>query len=116
MTPSRVREDSAQREQPFAPIAQKLAAASASSQAWNRALEQARDFAHLAGAQVEEWMVWVGWCLHVGCDTCAEQGHAAECWGTKGCHGYLNGCGCTDCAAQQTRDAAAAAGGMETGS
>ena len=72
------------------------------------ALERAVPFAQLSNrAGVQQWMLWDGWCLHVGCDVCADHGPAAPCWGHSGCHGWIEGCGCTRCATRQVRELAA---------
>lgn len=68
---------------------------------------RARQFAKQAASRLQPWMHWDGWVLFVGCDVCLDDGVDAECWGREGCHGYTNGCGCTDCAHQQAIDAAA---------
>jgi hypothetical protein len=77
-----------------------------------RRLVLAGDFAQQATGRrvVEPWMIAGLWCLHVGCDECADQGPAAACWARTSCHGYTNGCGCTDCAARQVYDIQVAAG------
>jgi hypothetical protein len=58
----------------------------------------AKTFAERHGLKVEDWMEWDGWTEYVGCNICDELGPDAECWGYTGCHGYINGCGCKDCA------------------
>lgn len=73
---------------------------------FDRRLRQAGDFAAQATGHrvVEPWMLARTWCLHVGCDECFDLGIVAACWGQTVCHGYTNGCGCTDCAARQVHD------------
>lgn len=67
-------------------------------------LAQLRDFLRLSGAPVVEgWMFARRWCLHIGCDVCADAGPAAACWGADECHGFANGCGCVSCAVKQIR-------------
>jgi len=61
-------------------------------------LARAKEYADEHGTEVEEWMVWEGWKLHIGCEDCNEGGPSAHCWGYIGCHGYYKGCGCEDCA------------------
>ncbi len=58
----------------------------------------AKEFAEWHGVEVQEWMLWDGWHLWVGCEVCAEEGEDAPCWGYQGCHGHKNGCGCFGCA------------------
>lgn len=57
----------------------------------------ARALAQEHGARVTAWMLWPGWTHAIGCETCRELGPAATCWGAIGCHGFLSGCGCTQC-------------------
>jgi len=57
----------------------------------------ARVLAREHGARVTAWMLWPGWTHAIGCKTCRELGPAAPCWGAIGCHGFLSGCGCTQC-------------------
>lgn len=60
-------------------------------------MDKAKEFAELAGSEVQPWMTWPGWEAWVGCDRCAGDGPEAPCWGYEGCHGYANGCGCQKC-------------------
>jgi hypothetical protein len=69
-------------------------------------LGRAREFAGLVGLPVERWMHWPGWTLLVGRDVCGDEGRGAACWARKGCHGWLNGCGCIACAVRQARELA----------
>lgn len=69
-------------------------------------LDRAVEFAMLANrGGVQDWMLWDGWLLHVGCGLCAG-GADAGCWGRADCHGYGNDCGCRDCAETQDADVA----------
>ncbi|TDA67704.1 MAG: hypothetical protein D9V47_09270 [Clostridia bacterium] len=68
-------------------------------------MSKAREFAELAGTEVQPWMEWEGWTVWVGCDTCAGDGPEAPCWGYTGCHGYLQGCGCRECTDQEAKEA-----------
>lgn len=68
---------------------------------------RAMGFAHDSGAgNVEAWMCWEGWRLHIGCDRCRIDGKSAACWASQACHGYLNTCGCRDCTERHAREVA----------
>lgn len=89
---------------PHERMAHSLADTQQARDAWELTVARATEFARLAGVEVEEWMIWGGWVLHVGCEICADQGRDAPCWGRKDEHGYENGCGCSECAARQIRE------------
>ncbi|ADQ41548.1 hypothetical protein Calkr_2080 [Caldicellulosiruptor acetigenus I77R1B] len=46
---------------------------------------------------VEDWMLWDGWGMSVGCEKCILYGRKAPCYGKAQCHGFKNGCTCREC-------------------
>lgn len=76
-----------------------------------RRARRAEDLLRATGSSLETWMLWAGWCRHVGCDECFTEGTAAACWGVAGCHGYDRGCGCVECNTRDVRAIAGANGG-----
>ncbi len=58
----------------------------------------AESFALISGSAVEEWMLWDGWQLWVGCNACLRHGAKSSCWGRAACHGFFRACGCRECA------------------
>jgi hypothetical protein len=66
-----------------------------------RRLRMALDLAAAAGQAIAGWMLWIGWCAHVGCDECFAHGPSAPCWGKAECHGFASGCGCLPCIERQ---------------
>ncbi len=59
--------------------------------------EKALEFAEYHGVEVEPWMLSGVWGAWVGCAMCDELGPDSPRWGKEDCHGYYNGCGCTEC-------------------
>lgn len=46
---------------------------------------------------VEDWMLWDGWGMSIGCEQCILYGRKAQCWGKTTCHGFNFGCTCKKC-------------------
>lgn len=64
-------------------------------------LEKALDFVwecyDKSVVAVEDWMLWDGWGMSVGCEQCILHGRKAKCWGKTQCHGFNFGCTCKIC-------------------